>query len=87
MRLSACHASNFSKAEPSSSPVCQFEAKVIISKHLSSYEKPVASFHVETCVLGSALGDGRFLETKDVPLSLEPAPRTIDNMDTDGTRS
>ena len=49
--------------------------------------RPVANFHVETRVLGSAFGDGRFLETKDVPLSLEPAPRTIDNMDTDGTRS
>lgn len=47
--------------------------------------RPVANFHVETRVLGSAFGDGRFLETKDVSLSLEPAPRTIDNMNTDDT--
>ena len=53
--------------------------------------RPVANFHVETRVLGSAFGDGRFLETKDVVpfplLSLEPASRPIaDNMDTNDTR-
>lgn len=36
--------------------------------------------HLETGILGSAFGDGRFLKTKDLPANSKFSPRTEDVM-------